>query len=139
MKFDIKHLSEHITPNTTGIIWLTDDFLSYDTPGVYEFNYLLNSMLVKTISQSQEDKSKKVKSNFFLGDNFGKSFFIGHCVVHDKDDLKAVHNHFELASSFLEDGATIYIYNRSKNTANTNVLKELSKKYQNLEFKNLNI
>ncbi len=139
MNLDIKHLSGHITPTTAGIIWLTDKQLNFQSPGIYEFNYLLNGILLKTISQQKEEHKKPARFNFFLAENFGNPFFIGHIIVEDKDDLKKINKHFEAANSFLKEGATIYIYNKSQNTANTNVLKELSKKYPQYEFENLNI
>jgi len=139
MNFEIKHLSEHITPETSGIIWLTDDFLDYSTAGVYEFNYLLNGMLLKTISQTKEESRKPEKSNFFLGDSFGNPLFIGHAVVKNKDDIKTVYNHFQIATPLIQKKAINYLFNRSKNTANINVLQELAKKFPEWEFKNLNI
>lgn len=139
MNTGIEHLSQHITPNTSGIIWLTDESLDYKSPGVYEFNYLLDGMLIKSISQNSELKKEELKSNFFLGDNFGTPLFIGHTVVENKDDIKIMHNHFKVASSFIQKNTTIYIFNRSKNTANFNILKELTNKYKEYKFENLNI
>ena len=132
----VTHLSHFITPQTCGIVWLTDESLDYESPGVYEFNYLLDGLLVKAIEENAE---RSEPSNFFLGENFGSPFFIGHVVVGNKNDLDVVQSHFKLAESFIQDNSIIYIFNRSKNTANINVLKELSKKHKNIEFKNLNI
>ena len=55
MSLGIKHLSQNITPDTSGIIWLTDDPLDYKTPGVYEFNYLLDGMLIKSITKNSNE------------------------------------------------------------------------------------
>ena len=132
----ITHLSQFITPQTCGIIWFTDDDLGYNSPGVYELNYLLDGLLVKAI---EENAQKKEVSNFFLGENFGVPFFVGHVVVKTKQDVDSIHNHFKLAESFIPDRATIYILNRSKNTANLNVQKVLTETYKHLEFKHLNI
>lgn len=138
MNLGIKHLSQNITPNTSGILWLTDEDLDYKTPGVYEFNYLLDGILIKSIS-NKTDEHKHRKSNFFLGENFGSPLFIGHVKFANKNDLELIYEHFKVAQSFLTENSTIYIYNRSKNTANVNILKELSKKLKQYNFENLNI
>lgn len=132
----IPELSQHITPSTAGIIWFTDEPLKYSSPGVYEFNYLLDGLLVKSLEENTE---KPNHSNFFLGESFGIPFFIGHCVIQEKSDFKSVHTHFKLSESFIQENSTVFIYNKSKNTANINVLKELKSTYQKLEFKHLNI
>ena len=136
MSLGIQHLSKSLKPETSGILWLTDEKLSYNSHGAYEFNYLLDGMLVKSLAN--EEKVDK-KSHFFLGENFGKPFFIGHVLVDNKDDIKLMYNHFELASSFLHPDAMIYIFNKSKNTANTNILKILGQKFKDYSFENLNI
>lgn len=138
MSNSIKHFSEYISPKTVGIIWLTDDKLNFKSPGVYEFNYLLDGMLVQAID-TQVKNSSFQKSNFFLGENFGKPIFVGHIQFSQKEDMKALDSHFEMASSFLEANAEIFIFNRAQNTANLNILKELSKKYKDYQFNNLNI
>lgn len=130
----ITHLSDHITPQTAGIVWLTDEPLNYDSPGVYEFNYLLDGLLVKALD---ENESKAKNSNFFLGENFGSPLFIGHLVVKNKSDIDTLDDHFKLANSFIQETSTIYIFNKSQNTANLNVLEKLTKKYQPIKFKNL--
>lgn len=132
----ITHLSHFITPETSGIVWLTDEALNYESPGVYEFNYLLDGLLVKAIEENAERNEQR---NFFLGENFGAPFFIGHVVVKDKSDIDVIQNHFKLANSFIKENSIIYIFNRSKNTANINILKVLSRQHKNIEFKNLNI
>jgi hypothetical protein len=139
MSLGIKHLSQNITPDTSGIIWLTDDPLDYKTPGVYEFNYLLDGMLIKSITKNSDENHHQNKSNFFLGENFGTSLFIGHLQVIEKSDIQTMYDQINIASSIIKDQSIIYIFNRSKNTANINILKELSKKYPNYIFKNLNI
>ena len=139
MNLGIKHLSQYITPSTSGIIWITDEALDYKTPGVYEFNYLLDGMLIKTISQKNETESSSSKSDFFMGNNFGNPLFIAHIVVTKKDDITLMHNHLNIASSLIKKDSTVYVFNRSKNTANVNILKELSAKYKQYNFENLNI
>lgn len=135
MNSSIKHLSQSITPQTAGVIWLTDEALSIESPGAYEFNYLLDGMLLKNLSHKTENNL----SNFYLGENFGETIFIAHTVVEKRADLQNMHNQISLAKPMIEENKTIFIFNRSKNTANINLLKELSTKYKNFNFENLNI
>jgi hypothetical protein len=136
VKTEIEHLSHLVTPHTSGIIWLTDDFLGPKLVGIYELNYLLNGLLTKSLSQKINNDSK---SNFFLAQNFGNPFFVGHCVVESKDDLQNMYKHIEVAMPLFNGMMEVFIFNRSKNTANFNVLKELGLKFKTITFKNLTI
>lgn len=136
---EIKHFSKFITPKTAGIIWLTDENIDFSSPGIYEFNYLLDGMLLKSLDNQKLKEEEKAQSNFFLGDNFGSPIFLAHIKLIDKKDLNLIKSHFEAAKSFLKDDATIFIFNKSKNSANLNVLKELSQKYKQYQFENLNL
>lgn len=137
MNLGIKHLSKSITPNTTGILWLTDEPLSFKTTGVYEFNYLLNGILIESLSESSDRNAPS--QNFFLGENFESKLFIGHVVIKEKKDIQIMHQLIKLAESLIHERSQIFIFNRSKNTANVNILKELSQKYPAIIFENLNI
>ena len=64
MNTAIEHLSKHISSETSGILWLTDTVLDYKTPGVYEFNYLLDGILLKRITQNKDLEVENKKSNF---------------------------------------------------------------------------
>jgi hypothetical protein len=139
LKHSIEHLSKNLSADTFGIVWLTDSTLNYDTPGVYEFNYLLDGILLKRIAQNETLPVEQRKSNFFLGQSFGKPIFISHVLVEHKNDLKLSFNHLDTALPLIEEGSKIQIFNRSKNTANLNVLKEFTNKYKQLRFEILNI
>ncbi len=133
----IEHLSQLITPNTCGIVWLTDELLSYDTPGAYEVNYLLNGSLTRSLAE--KDHEDKFSSNFFLSESFGKPFFVAHTVIQEKGDFKKVYEPLNVAKPFMREGSQVYILNRSKNTAHLNVLKELRAKHKNISFEHLTI
>lgn len=137
MNTGIDHLSTFITPDTAGIVWLTDEDLTYNTPGVYEINYLLDGMLIKTLSKKEDEH--KNRPNFLIGDNFGSPFFVSHTIITNTNDLKTVEQHLKLAEPLIEERTTIYLLNRSKNTANYNVQKELAKKFKSYSFELLNI
>ena len=139
MSLGIKHLSTSITINTSGILWLTDENLTFSTPGVYEFNYLLDGVLVEALSTNNEKDDHLSQQNYFLGDNFESKIFIGHLVIKDKKDIKKMNDVIEISKHLLHEKSQIFIFNRSKNTANVNILKELSQKYPDILFENLNI
>ena len=137
MALELNDLSQNIDLNTAGILWLTDDVLTHNTPGVYEFNYLLNGILIKSLSDSTTKSEQK--ANFYLGESFGRPLFLGHVVIKDKQDFDKTYNHIEIASTLIQQNSQIFIFNRSKNTANINVLKNLSTRFKDFEFKNLNV
>ncbi len=139
MNLGIKHLSENIQASTAGVLWLTDDFLSLKSQGLYEFNYLLNGVLIENLNITSEQKISQKKQSFFLGTNFENPFFIGHVVIEEKEGIGAMHNHLLLAQTILKQNSEIFIFNRSKNTAGVNLLKELTTKYPQIKFLNLNI
>jgi hypothetical protein len=134
---EIEHLSQYINPETRGIIWLTDELLDFNSPGAYEINYLLNGILTKSLADV--DHEDKHSNNFFLGENFGHAFFVAHAVINDKEDIKNLDDTLSLAKPFIQEKNQVYILNRSKNTANINILKDLTKKYPDVSFSHLNI
>lgn len=136
MNLGIKHLSQNITANTAGILWLTDEQLDFKTPGIYEFNYLLNGVLIKSIEKIDLEKQS---NNFFLGENFGNPLFVGHIVFKDKSDLNKLYDQLKISKDFIKEDSLIYIFNKSKNTANMNILKILNEKYKTIKFEILNI
>jgi hypothetical protein len=136
-KGPIDHLSELITPKTAGIIWLTDSPLNSTLTGVYEFNYLTNGLLTKSI-QNTENQDKR--SNYFLTESFGFPLFLSHQVIDKVEDLKSVYNQLDISKSLVsEDRKLIYLLNKSLNSKNINVLKELIKRYAHLKFEHLNL
>lgn len=134
-KSKIKDLSRNIDVKTAGILWFTDAKLDYKSPGFYELNYLLNGALNKNFAIENNEH----KSNFYLGDNFGSPFFVGHLIVETKNDFNDLDNQLKLAKPFLNERNHIYLFNKSKNSANYNILKELTAKYPSLIFEHLNI
>lgn len=133
MSSEIKEISKVIGHNAAGIIWLTDDELKIDSKGVYEFNYLLDGLLIKYLKDI--DKSKK--SNFFLGKSFGKPFFIGHTIIEKDQNINDMFTHLEIGKHHFGENPEIFILNKSQNTGHKNVLKELKNKYPKIQFKHL--
>lgn len=139
MSLGVKHLSQNIQANTAGILWLTDDYLSLKSKGLYEFNYLLNGVVIENLKITLEQKIEQKKQSFFLGSNFENPFFIGHTVIENKKDINSLYNHLEVAKDILSHDSEIFVFNRSQNTAGINLLKELMAKYPATKFANLNI
>ena len=68
-----------------------------------------------------------------------KVVFVMLHIINDKNDIHNLDNTINLAKPFIQENTQVYILNRSKNTANINILKELTKKYPNISFSHLNI
>lgn len=131
-------LSNFISPHTAGILWLTDEPLNTKLNCVYEFNYLTNGLLTKSI-QNKESMTKP-NANFFVTKSFGNPFFLSHSVISEKEDIKNIYNHIEMAKPLVSEKVNeVYIFNRSSNTRNFNILKELTKRYDTIDFKTLNL
>ncbi len=136
-KGPIDLLSELISPQTAGVIWLTDSPLKSTLTGVYEFNYLTNGLLTKSI---QNIENQNNRSNYFLTESFGSPLFLSHQVIEKPEDLNSVYNQIEISKSLLsEERKLIYLFNKSLNSKNIKVLKELIKRYAHLQFEHLNI
>jgi hypothetical protein len=67
----INSLSQKISPNVAGIIWLTDKKITLETKGLYELNYLFNGLLIKSIINREDSNNKDF---FFISTSFGKEF-----------------------------------------------------------------
>lgn len=140
MNVNIEKISKLVTPDTSGIIWITDDFLNDKSKGVYEFNYLTNGLLTRSI-QSQKDSPSEV--NFFISESFGSSFFLAHISqvkALTKDFLKKIYNQVEIAKPLLQKtDCIVYVYNKSTSTKTLSLLNELSKRYSNVNFVELEL
>ena len=141
MSLSIERLSKIITPDTSGIIWITDSPLTTQLNGVNEFNYLTNGLLVKSI---QEQKESNRSNHFFITDSFGSPFFVSHLSknkdLKPKDLYQKVYNQVEIAKPILsKDDCIIYVYNKSTSTDGLDLLKELSKRYNNIKFNELSL
>jgi hypothetical protein len=130
----IEKLSRLISSETSGIIWLTDEALNNDLDGIYEFNYLTNGLLTKSIQNHQD---KKDIYNFFITKNFDSPFFLSHIssAPDQKHNLRKICNQLEVAKPIIkESGCIVYVYNKSAKTDGIKLLKELSKRYTELKF-----
>ena len=80
------------------------------------------------------------RSNYFLTESFGSPLFLSHQVIDKADDLKSVYNQLEISKPLLnEQRNLIYLFNKSLNSKNINVLKELIKRYAHLKFEHLTL
>jgi hypothetical protein len=70
----INNISPQISPESAGIIWVTDEKLSLSTPGLYEINYLFNGLIVKSIINRKD--AAVAKDNYFISENFGNQLTI---------------------------------------------------------------
>ena len=88
---------------------------------------------------SKSEAKQKSKSNFFLGENFGNPFFISHAVIENNNDVNIYKKHFKIARPLFRNEMEIFLLNRSKNTANIKVLKQIREANKNFKVEYLNI
>ena len=134
MESKIDFLSKTITPNCAGIIWLTQEEIDFTSPGVYEFNYLLNGLITKSISNNLRS------GHLFMAENFGRTFFIGHNIVKESSELENVYQHLNVVKNLIPQDSTVLIFNPENKQTNKNqsLNKALAKKFENINFKYLN-
>lgn len=128
---EVQKISNLISPGCNGIIWITEGKIDLSHPYIYELNYLLDGLLLKRLA---EDNNSEDHNHFFLSESFGEPFFIGH--IDSKENLlKIISSHLDISMPYLENGGLVYLLNQS--SGNKNLIKELQKKYKNIDFKDL--
>jgi hypothetical protein len=119
----IGSISTQIKPNTLGIIWSTTNDLTLNSQGLYEFNYLLDGIITKSLIELPAQKT-----SFFLGKNFGNLFFI---LQNNKENK--IEDSFDILDSMLSQSeGEVFIY-----PPQDDLVKKLKKKYPAIEFNNL--
>ena len=129
-------VSKQIGPNARGIIWLTQELLSYDSPGAYEINYLLDGILAPLLDP--HEREDKHANNFFLGESFGRPFFVVHSVVQEPRDFGKILETLELAKTCLDENSQVYLLNASNRVDTAKALDELRKTHEQVDFQAYN-
>lgn len=135
MNSSIEHLSQAITPECAGIIWLTNKKLDYSMSGVYEFNYLLDGLLTKSIASSEQSPGP----NLFIAQNFGNSFFLGHSIVTNLNELDVIKKHLTVVNSMIDENKTVLFYNDVEAFSAEEIQSNLSKKFNHIRFSELRL
>lgn len=116
----------NITPfvkvHTAGIIWLTEQALTYDTKGVYEINYLLNGLLIQSLASGLSHPEK----NLYLSENFGSSFFVLH---NSGQSLDSLYNNLSLVENTLSNNKEILLVAEKRSEDMIKIINQVSKKY----------
>lgn len=68
-----KSLSEAITPEYLGIIWVTPNSLHENPENFEQIDYFFNGLITRSMAQNPEDKK-----GLFMGNSYGHSFFLAH-------------------------------------------------------------
>ncbi|RLA61898.1 MAG: hypothetical protein DRQ89_10380 [Epsilonproteobacteria bacterium] len=68
-----KSLTEAITPEYLGIIWVTKDQLLEKPEKFDQIDYLFNGLITKSMAQNSSGKK-----GLFMGNSFGHPFFLAH-------------------------------------------------------------
>lgn len=136
VKFSIENLSQSIPPECAGIVWLTDKKLDFSMRGVYEFNYLLNGLLTKSIVNVD---SHNQDGHLFIAKNFGKSFFISHNIIEKLSELDRIQKHLTVVKNSINEQKVVLIYIDSEKCDNEQIKSSLSKLFKNINFDLLNL
>lgn len=134
MNSSIENLSQSITPDCAGIIWLTDKNLNYSTNRVYEFNYLLDGLLTKSITSGQDHNDAP---NLFIAQNFGDSFFVGHSVIKSINDLSKIQKHLTVVNNMITEKKFVLIYNDCSDLNIEKIFDYLSNRFSSITFNRL--
>lgn len=115
-----------ITPfvkvQTSGIIWITENSLNYETKGVYEINYLLNGLLIQSLASGLSHPEK----NLYLSENFGAPFFVIH---HSGQSLDGLYNNLSLVETNLSQKTEILFVAERRSENIIKAYEKLAKKY----------
>jgi hypothetical protein len=119
----IGSISTQIKPSTLGIIWSTPEDLTLQSQGLYEFNYLLDGIITKSLIELPSQAT-----SFFLGKNFGKNFFI---LQNSKKNK--IEQSFNLLDSMLSaNEGEVFVY-----PPDNDLIVKLKKRYAIITFNNL--
>ena len=91
-----KSIKDYISPQTLGILWLSDRSLLEFSDYFYELDYLLDGLLTNYHHQIAKDR-KTTDKNFFVSQSFGGPFFLGH-LIKDGDKGNANKDYDEIIS-----------------------------------------
>ncbi len=124
---EIYHFCDRVTPNISGLVWISDSELETTTEYFEEINYLLDGLLIKDYKKS----NKKIKTRFFLGKQYGKPFFVIY-MKENEYDLKEIESHLNLAFQLNETNLDVLLID--KNQKMKNDITDLSKKFKKNSF-----
>ncbi|MDA8791885.1 hypothetical protein N9N67_01495 [Bacteriovoracaceae bacterium] len=120
---------------TRGIVWITQEPINFSTPFLYEINYLLDNLFLKSLRDP--DKAKKNKSNLLWAKCFGQDFFVSHLVQDPKNMLNSLNIHLNIAASRLANDEKIaYLIEPEINNRKESIKKVEWEIKKNLEKNN---
>lgn len=121
---NFNELSQSISPDVRGIIWLTQDQLTFDSPAASDINHLLDGNLFNSLRAN----SNELKHNFFLAKSFGQDFFVAHTCA----DKNIMTPHLPLFQNLIKETDSVIILDCGASQTQTTLIKEIKKHYPNL-------
>lgn len=128
---------DQFTPDVLGLFWMTKEELGRELLGFDDFNYLFDG-LVSQYLYGQENNPNK-HAHIFFTENYGEKIFLAHLKTQDltksqiSGDIDEQVALIQAANS--ADKKTILIFDKTGNDWSV----ELKKRYQQFEFKKLDI
>lgn len=125
---------DQITPDVLGIIWLTRDPLDRDLIEFDVFNYLFDGLISEFLYGQANDVQRN--SNIFFTKQFGEHIFLSHLKTQDltKSEISSdIDEQIALIKDRTQEKRVILVFDKT----NDNWLPELSKRYAQFEFREL--
>lgn len=94
-------LLSQVTPQTRGLLWLTNEAITSQLPFYKGVDYLLNGLLTSTL------KIKEFQNCYVLvGENFGKVFYVIVCQDWSENEFRSF---FNLVKPQMEEGSHLLL------------------------------
>ena len=126
-----RQLIDLISPNTLGILWITEKNPQKNEDIYIQIDYILDSLLTKSAEEFLSKTRDHSKNNVFISENFGEKIFFCHFLGKEKSvALKQVNDVINLFSKDRELKKNVLIINQSK----ISITKECTKKFPQFSF-----
>jgi len=128
-------LLEKVQEQTLAVLWVTKENLGQSADNFESLNYLLDGLLVRHCREYKADE-KALKKNLFMGQNFGKAFFVGH-VKYDKGTFENdLVSFIQMIKPYSYEGSEIVFINEmpSKPETKKKLMLYLNKKFGPINF-----
>ena len=102
-------LTEVITPDYLGIIWVTKEKLN-EKPKIYkEIDYLFDGLITRSLT-----KSSPTKKSLYMGKSYGHPFFLAHFEENNSDFNKDMEETIKMVSKLKTNSKNILVISEQK-------------------------
>ena len=126
-----QQIQSHLTPQTLGVLWLTNGQMAFENKPFVQLDYLFDGVLTKFLN----DNEMANNSSFFIGNQFGKPFFLGQSDYNDEKFESSLAGFLTLMKPKAEERQKILVINHEKSAFPVGILK----KFSNFKFEHVTI